>query len=318
MNSHTEILHTSGSTGRPKAISVEYSRMLASARMTCDFLQLKRGDTALLCLSTQYIAGRMMEVRADERGLRLIRRQPSSHPLADVEEHIDFAAMVPMQVYESLRVPVERQRLSRIRHLIIGGGAIPPDLESELASEFGHDPLCPNHIWSTYGMTETLSHIAMRPIGQRWYQTLPGVSLSQDADHCLIIDAPHLCPHTLHTNDIVEFNPDGAGFAVRGRKDNVICTGGIKIQIEEVEALLSRHFSFPIIVTCRPHPKYGEAIVFLSTQALDEQVLRQILPPHSLPKQIIILPALPLTPTGKPDRVAAKEILKVDHNISGS
>lgn len=308
MISHTEILHTSGSTGRPKAISVEYSRMLASARMTCDFLQLKRGDTALLCLSTQYIAGRMMEVRADERGLRLIRRQPSSHPLADVEEHIDFAAMVPMQVYESLRVPIERQRLSRIRHLIIGGGAIPPDLESELASEFGHDPLCPNHIWSTYGMTETLSHIAMRPIGQRWYQTLPGVSLSQDADHCLIIDAPHLCPHTLHTNDIVEFNPDGAGFAVRGRKDNVICTGGLKIQAEEVEALLSQHLDTPVIVTSRPHPKFGEAIVFLATQALDEHALRLLLPPYSLPKQIIIVPTLPLTPTGKPDRSAARRV----------
>lgn len=307
MTPDIEILHTSGSTGRPKEIRVEHSRMLASARMTCDYLQLKPGDTALLCLSTHYIAGRMMEVRAEERRLRLIRRRPSSHPLADVEEHIDLAAMVPMQVYETLRVPIERQRFSRIRHVIIGGSAIPPDLEARLAAEFGHDPHTPNHIWSTYGMTETLSHIALRPIGEKWYQPLPGVSLSKDSDSCLIIDAPHLCPHTLHTNDIVEFNPQG-GFIVRGRKDNVICTGGIKIQAEEVEALLAQHLDTPVIVTSRPHPKYGEAIVFLTTQSLDEHVLRLLLPPYSLPKQIIIVPELPLTPTGKPDRAEAREI----------
>ena len=156
-------------------------------------------------------------------------------------------------------------------------------------------------------MTETLSHIALRPIGEKWYQPLPGVSLSQATDGCLIIDAPHLCPHTLHTNDIVEFNPQG-GFIVRGRKDNVICTGGIKIQAEEVETLIAQHLDTPVIVTSRPHPKYGEAIVFLTTQSLDEHVLRLLLPPYSLPKQIIIVPELPLTPTGKPDRAEAREI----------
>ena len=146
----TEILHTSGSTGQPKEITVEYGRMLASARMTCDFLDLKEGDTALLCLSTQYIAGRMMEIRAQERKLNLIRREPSAHPLKDVDETIDFAAMVPLQVYETLQVVQERERLSRIRHLIIGGGAIDQELEDELST-------FPNNIWSPHPQQEGIS-----------------------------------------------------------------------------------------------------------------------------------------------------------------
>ncbi len=303
----TEILHTSGSTGQPKEITVEYGRMLASARMTCDFLDLKEGDTALLCLSTQYIAGRMMEIRAQERKLNLIRREPSAHPLKDVDETIDFAAMVPLQVYETLQVAQERERLSRIRHLIIGGGAIDQELEDELST-------FPNNIWSTYGMTETLSHVAMRRISPTstagrdiYYRPLPGVNLSLDERECLVINAPHLNPDVLHTNDVVEFNDDG-GFIVKGRIDNVICSGGIKIQIEEVEAVLHKYFGNAIMVTSKPNRKFGEVVVYLITGQIDEHALRLAVPPYWLPKQIKQVSRLPITETGKPDRAKAKEI----------
>ena len=302
----TEILHTSGSTGKPKEIAVEYDRMLASARMTCDFLDLKEGDTALLCLSTKYIAGRMMEIRAEERGLRLIRREPSAHPLKDVDETVDFSAMVPLQVYETIHTVVERERFSRIRHVIIGGGAIDRELEDEL-SRF------PNNIWSTYGMTETLSHVAMRRIApassaaSRFYKPLPGVRLAQDERGCLVIDAPHLNPSVLHTNDVVEFDDDG-GFIVNGRIDNVICSGGIKIQIEEVEAVLHKYFGDTIMVTSRPNRKFGEVVVYLVTQKTDEHALRLAVPPYWLPKQIIQVRQLPRTETGKPDRAKAREM----------
>lgn len=122
------LVHTSGSTGKPKPLMVEKRRMLNSARITCDFLGLKPGDTALLCMPLDYIAGKMMVVRSLQRDLRLTTVRPSSHPLADETlPHFTFAAMVPMQVYNSLKVPRERERLMHIRHLIIGGGAISDD-----------------------------------------------------------------------------------------------------------------------------------------------------------------------------------------------
>ena len=146
------LVHTSGSTGKPKPMMVEKKRMLNSARITCDFLGLKPGDSALLCMSLDYIAGKMVVVRSIERHLHLISVSPSGHPLKDVNEEITFAAMVPMQVYNTLQVPEERERLCHIRHLIIGGGAIDAALEKELKSFPGNIA-----IWSTYGMTETLS-----------------------------------------------------------------------------------------------------------------------------------------------------------------
>ena len=144
------LVHTSGSTGKPKPLMVEKRRMINSARITCDFLGLKPGDTALLCMPLDYIAGKMMVVRSLQRDLRLTTVRPSSHPLADETlPSFTFAAMVPMQVYNSLKVPCERERLMHIRHLIIGGGAISDELAQMIK------PL-PNAVWSTYGMTETL------------------------------------------------------------------------------------------------------------------------------------------------------------------
>ena len=145
------LVHTSGSTGKPKPLMVEKRRMLNSARITCDFLGLKPGDTALLCMPLDYIAGKMMVVRSLQRDLRLTSVRPSSHPLADdALPSFTFAAMVPMQVYNSLKVPCERERLMHIRHLIIGGGAISDELAQMIK------PL-PNAVWSTYGLS--LIHI---------------------------------------------------------------------------------------------------------------------------------------------------------------
>lgn len=302
-------VQTSGSTGRPKAMLVEKKRMLASARMTCDFLGLKQGDKALLCMSLDYIAGKMMVVRTLERGMKLIAVEPSGHPLKDISleqaRELDFTAMVPMQVYNTLQVPEEREKFRHIRHVIIGGGSIDPQLEAELKT-------LPNNIWSSYGMTETLSHIALRRIThdseEEYYHPLPGISVSQDEQGCLIIDAPQLNPDTLHTHDIVKFNDNG-GFIVRGRLDNVICSGGIKIQIEEVEAALRPVFGDTVMVTSAPSIKFGEVVVYLCTEPLDEHLMRLAdLNKYWLPKHIIPVSRLPRTETGKPDRAKAKEI----------
>lgn len=316
------LVHTSGSTGKPKPMMVEKKRMLNSARITCDFLGLKPGDSALLCMSLDYIAGKMVVVRSIERHLHLISVSPTGHPLKDVDEEITFAAMVPMQVYNTLQVPEERERLSRIRHLIIGGGAIDAALEQELQSLPGDIA-----IWSTYGMTETLSHIALRRINgdepSEWYQPFDSVHISQTEEGCLVIDAPQVCAETLVTNDIVEIEPyiynkvEKLRFRIKGRKDNVICSGGIKIQIEEVETLLKPHLEKPFMLAKKKDEKFGEIAVLLSEDEDIKKVeatVRRLLSDESekssdhkkykywIPKEFRYVEHLPLTETGKPKR----------------
>lgn len=171
----TVLVHTSGSTGKPKPLRVEKLRMAASAHITCAFLGLQRGDTALLCMPLDYIAGKMVVVRSLVCGLRLLTVEPCGHPLRGLSEAPVFAAMVPLQVYNSLQVEEERALLRQIKHLIIGGGAV----SSEMAAELRHFP---NAVWSTYGMTETLSHIALRRLSGEeasdWYEPFEGVDVS--------------------------------------------------------------------------------------------------------------------------------------------
>ena len=316
------LVHTSGSTGKPKPMMVEKKRMLNSARITCDFLGLKPGDSALLCMSLDYIAGKMVVVRSIERHLHLISVSPSGHPLKDINlkdangkdanGEITFAAMVPMQVYNTLQVPEERERLTHVRHLIIGGGAIDASLEKELRSLPGNIV-----IWSTYGMTETLSHIALRRINgaeaSEWYQPFDSVRISQTDEGCLVIDAPQVCAEPLVTNDIVEIESyiynkvEKLRFRIKGRKDNVICSGGIKIQIEEVEALLKPYLEKPFMIVKKKDGKFGEIAVLL-TEDEDmkkiEATVRRLLSDHKywIPREYLHVNQLPLTETGKPKR----------------
>ena len=302
-------VNTSGSTGEPKRMLVEKRRMLNSARITCDFLGLKPGDTALLCMSTDYIAGKMMVVRSIERGLRLIEVEPCGHPLADnyqlstIHYQLNFAAMVPMQVYNSLQVPEEKERLMDIRHLIIGGGAIDEAMERELRN-------FPNAVWSTYGMTETLSHIALRrisgPDASDWYTPFPSVEISQNQDGCLVINAPEVCAETLVTYDIVEIKNNR--FRILGRKDNVICSGGIKLQIEEIERELKPYVRVPYIISKRKDEKFGEVVVLLTEGSTDDakQICEKVLPKYHIPKAYIHVDQIPLTETGKPARKKAE------------
>ncbi len=326
---------TSGSTGEPKRMLVEKRRMLASARITCDFLGLRPGDTALLCMSLDYIAGKMMVVRAIERHLHLLTVPPTGHPLSTPSSFLlppssdilppsssndspssfllppssdippRFTAMVPLQVYNTLQVPEERERLMQVEHLIIGGGAIDEAMETELRQ-------FPNAVWSTYGMTETLSHIALRrisgPEASEWYTPFPSVHLSLSDEGCLIIDAPEVCAEPLITNDIAEFAPHGEGrgvvFRILGRKDNVICSGGLKIQAEELERQLRSHMRVPFIISKRPDEKFGEVVVLVTegSPAEARTVCERILPKYHQPKAYLHIDHIPLTETSKPAR----------------
>lgn len=328
-DSPTVAVKTSGSTGPPKSLLVEKKRMADSARLTCDFLGLRSGDTALLCLPLDYIAGKMMVVRALIRGLELMVAEPSGNPLRGLSEPPFFAAMIPLQVFNSLRVPEERKILEGIGNLIIGGGPVDEAMAMELKS-------FPNAVWSTYGMTETLSHIALRRLSgesaEPWYRPLDSVVVSVDPGGHIVVKAPKVCPDVLVTNDLGEMSPDGRGFRLIGRAGNVINSGGIKIQIEDIEERLKPFIDHPFAITKKKDEKLGESVVMVlgarcgrgSThenaapscqEEVDEKNIKEIcdkiLPVYCRPRLYIKVKELPMTVTGKTDRA---EVLKIADN----
>ena len=308
------IVQTSGSTGEPKRMKAHKQQMINSASITCNYLGLKQGDSALLCMPLKYIAGKMMVVRAMVAGLDLIAIEPSGHPLKNCNKKIVFAAMTPMQVICSLNVPQEKRTLAKISNLIIGGGAIDAELEKDIKQ-------LPGKIYSTYGMTETLSHIALRRLNgagsNEFYTPFPSVALSLSKEGTLIIDAPLVCNNQLVTNDIAELLPNGQ-FKIVGRKDNTINSGGIKIQTENIEAKLRSRINIPFAITSIPDKTLGEAVAlvveqrdkysFLSLPEI-EKICNEVLDRYERPKRIIYVSELPLTETGKVCRAELKKML---------
>lgn len=301
-------VHTSGSTGIPKELMVRKDQMMQSARLTCEFLNLKKGESALLCMNLRYIGAMMVVVRSLVAGLNLIVRPASGHPLADIKEPLRFVAMVPLQVYNTLQVPEEKERLKQTDILIIGGGAVDEALETEI----NH---LPTAVYSTYGMTETLSHIALRRLNgvsaSEHYYPFPSVKLSLSAENTLIIDAPLVCDEILQTNDIACIYPDGS-FMILGRKDNVINSGGIKIQAEEMEKLLRPFIPVSFVITSVPDQRLGQAVTLLLAGQPDiEEIgnkLQEILEPYYRPKHILTTESIPQTENGKIDRVECRNL----------
>lgn len=301
-------VHTSGSTGTPKELIVRKDRMMQSARLTCEFLNLKKGESALLCMNLRYIGAMMVVVRSLVAGLNLIVRPASGHPMADIKAPLRFVAMVPLQVYNTLQVSEEKEQLEQTDILIIGGGAVDEALEMKIKH-------LPTAVYSTYGMTETLSHIALRrlngALASKHYFPFSSVKLSLSAENTLVIDAPLVCDEILQTNDIARIYPDGS-FMILGRKDNVINSGGIKIQAEEIEKLLHPFVPVPFVITSVPDPRLGQAVTLLIVGKLDtrelENKLQATLEPYYRPKHIFITKSIPQTENGKIDRVGCRTL----------
>ena len=304
-DSETVSVQTSGSTGIPKVFEIEKKRMLNSSKMTCDFLGLKEGDTALLCLPVQYISGKMMLVRAIERKLKVIISEPSSTP--EISQNTDFCAMTPLQVQNSL------DKIHFIKNLIIGGAAVSENLKSQLTSSIQHP--ASNKIYETYGMSETLSHIALKqisPIQEEYFTVLNDVEISVDERNCLKIFAPKLNPEVLQTNDIVELLNEKQ-FRFLGRFDNVINSGGVKIFAEELENLVKKHIDKDLVFLGKPDETLGEKLILVIEGKNEEHLKSKIYnlefpSKFHIPKEVLFLEKFPRAENGK---VLRKEILKL-------
>ena len=305
------LVKTSGSTGKPKNISLKKSQMAYSARQTCDFFQLNTESTGLLCLPAAYIAGKMMIVRALICRFNLITHEPSGDPFADLDKKIDFAAITPFQLFQSLET---LKNNSPVKTLIVGGGEISPDLEKEVQD-------IPANIFATYGMTETSSHIALRQVNGKTrnsdFQVIGDTKISTDERNCLVIENPSLYDARLFTNDIVEII-SGSRFRWIGRFDNIINSGGIKIIPEEIEKTIAHLQPYAMVVSSIPDKKLGETVVLaIETQDRDEELheklFRQIeilVKPYTLPRKIFFIPEFPRTDNGKINRKALKDLLR--------
>lgn len=310
------VLHTSGSTGAPKEISATRHQLIASAKGTIDALHLRAGLTSLVCLDTRYVAGIMMLVRAMEAGMTMIVVEASSNPFEKLPETlpVDFTAMVPLQVDTLINHP---DQLDRIGKLIIGGAPLHPTAIQRL-----QQTRC--ECYATYGMTETLSHIALQRLNgslkQDFFQVLPGITIHTDERSCLVINAPHLNAHPVITNDLVELI-SSTQFRWLGRMDTVINSGGVKVLPEKVDeavasvfeklGLSNRHF-----ITSLPDNTLGQAVTLVIEGALSEQTQQKIaeflgtlLPRFERPRSIKLVSNFIQTSTGKIDKLKTTALL---------
>ena len=296
-------VQTSGSTGAPKQMHVSKQSMINSALATIRFLGLEKGMKALLCLSPEFIAGKMMLVRAMQAEMEVLTGSAGKNPLENLGTHIDFAAMVPLQLHAVLEQNPEK--LSLIRTLIIGGSSIDSRLEAALQNH-------PTGCFHTYGMTETLSHIALRPVNgpekSDWFTLFENVEISLDERYCLQITAPGLFENTLITNDIVVIDESGR-FKILGRTDDVIISAGRKIHPAEIESKLAGLFQKSFMISSVSDAAAGEKVVLYCEETLSiretyrlwEQ-LTERLSAFEMPRQIVSSTKIVFLESGKIDR----------------
>ncbi len=289
------LVKTSGTTGLPKTIKLNTSSMVNSAIMTGDFFDIHPGDKALHCLPSRYISGKMMLVRAMILGLELDMIAPTLFPAYDNRKHYDFAAMIPLQLKNSL------SRINNIRTLIVGGAAV-----SQSQIETLQD--LKTNIYETFGMTETISHIAVKKLNHNssnsiGFMTLPNINISKNDKNCLVIEAPKLSSEIIETKDVVNLISNNE-FELIGRYDNMINTGGVKVFPELIEMKLQGLLGSRFFIASEVDNDFGEKVILViedEESDFNTEVFSQ-LDKHEIPKSIYHIPKFFETGTGKIQR----------------
>ena len=310
---------TSGSTGEPKTIFINRKQALASVAMTQAALGLREGWHSLVCLDTETIAGKMMLIRSLEIGMNMHIVSPTSNPFKQFNKftQIDFVAMVPLQIAQII-ADGDLEKLNSARAILVGGTSIGKGLEQQMQSI-----TCP--IYNSYGMTETVSHIALRLMNtlqkQLAYQKLENIEIAKDARECLSIKGTVTNNEWLETNDVVELLPNGY-FQILGRIDNVVNSGGVKIQLEAIEKLIADFFyrqtiSNKFFLTSLPNPTLGLQLVLVmegevwikekQNELLNS--LHQLCPKYKAPKLVFFVKHFLETKSQKIDRIATRKLI---------
>ena len=266
--------------------------MVNSALATGDHFGVAIGDKALHCLNANFIAGKMMLVRAMILGLEIDLVPPQGNVLAACDKTYDFAAMVPLQVEQAF------EDLDKVKILLIGGAPSSLQLKEKLKQR---NTQC----FETYGMTETVTHIASRKINGNspLFSPLPGVKLSTDERGCMVIDVPYLTEEKIVTNDLVALDKDQR-FLLKGRIDNVINSGGIKVIPEEVEAKIAPNITQPFFIGAIADKTLGQKVILVLEGETSAELLSKLstiegLSKYELPKEIYSLALFKRTPNGK-------------------
>ena len=300
-NEHID-LKTSGTTSEPKLISVPKTAFVNSAKATGSFFNLSHGDSALCCLPFSYVAAKMMFVRAWVLGLKLDFIEPSSQPLQHITKVYDFSAMVPLQVHNCFL------KINKIKTLLIGGAHVSDSLATKLK----------NHrsaVFETFGMTETVSHIAAKNLTKEEedFKVLPDISIATNDNGCLIINAPKLSSKVLHTKDVVSLTSKNS-FVWLGRYDNVINSGGLKIYPEQLEKIMQNQIKSRFFITSIPDTVLGQKVVLIiegkpKTLHLNYSTIE----PQKHPKNTYFVDKFCTTNSGKVQRQKTLETLNLDH-----
>ncbi|PXY45956.1 AMP-binding protein [Flavobacterium hydrophilum] len=280
-------MKTSGTTGLPKLVRLQKQAMIQSALATGDFFDLKPGDKALLCLPVKFIAGKMMLVRSLILGLDLDITEPSTAPLALNKTIYDFAAMVPLQVQNSIKA------LKNVKKLIVGGAKMDTELEEKLLA-------LKTEVYETYGMTETITHIAARKVGEKVFTVLPNIKITKDNRGCLVITVPAISEEPIVTNDLIESIKENQ-FTFLGRIDNVINSGGLKLIPEQIEAKLIGKINSRFFVTGIPDSLLGEKLILVIEGEKQNFPVDffDILDKYEKPKKIVFVPKFKENENGK-------------------
>ena len=291
-------LQTSGSTGTPKTILMSKQAMVNSAIATGNYFRLKAGDSALSCLPFEHIAAKMMFVRAYVLGLELDCVKPSSSPLDALSRNYDFCALVPLQLENSI------EYLDHIKTIIVGGAKLSNGLKSKLKN-------ASSSIYETFGMTETVSHIAVKNISASSpvFEALPSVSIGVDSRNCLYIEAPHIVSTPIQTNDVINLISKTT-FEWIGRYDTIINSGGLKIAPEQLEQQLEGFIEERFFITSQKDNSLGEVIVIVIERSTPYEILNfDALDSMKRPKYVYYIGSFLETISGKIKRQETSDLV---------
>ena len=291
------LVKTSGSTGTPKEIKLKKIDLISSSKLTADYFNLKPGDKVINCLPVEYIAGKMMLVRSLVLGLDLYLFPVNSSPIKQIQKNYDLIAFTTMQLENSILF------IDRIKNVLVGGSAVNENLKQKILN-------INTNVYETYGMTETITHIAVRNLtkGENEFTTLPGIEIGK-RDNCLFIKPNHLSIEMVQTNDIVQFTNKNK-FLLIGRRDFIINSGGVKLNPETIEKKLAKYIAVDFIISSIDNTKFGEVVALVFKKNIPDNYSKAFthLSKYEIPKEVLVIDNFPEI-NGKINRLKIRSII---------